>query len=49
MSVAERVLLCRLIERIDKNASYSKFIGVANTSQFKGSACSEIASQSKKP
>ena len=48
MSVAERVLLCRLIERIDKNASYSEFIGVTDASKFKGSSCSELTSEDKK-
>ena len=47
MSVAERVLLCRLIEKIDKNVSYSKFIGVVNVSKFKGSSSKDFSIQDK--
>ena len=36
MSVQERVQLCRLIERIERNDSFSRFIGITNESQFQG-------------
>lgn len=36
MSVQERILLCRLIEKIENNDSFSRFIGISNESQFQG-------------
>ena len=36
MTVRERIVLCRLIEKIDKHRNYSKGIGVENISRFKG-------------
>lgn len=36
MTVRERIMLCRLIEKIDKNRSYSEKLGISNESRFKG-------------
>ena len=36
MTIKERVNLCRLIEKIDRNRNYSKSIGINNVSRFKG-------------
>ena len=36
MTVQERVCLCRLIEKIDKDKNYARSIGVTNVSKFRG-------------
>ena len=35
MKVRERIVLCRLIEKIDRQEEYSKKIGIVNVSKFK--------------
>ena len=36
MTVQERVCLCRLIEKIEKDKNYARSIGVTNVSKFRG-------------
>lgn len=36
MSVKQRVLLCRLVEKIEKQSTYSEKLGLENTSRFRG-------------
>ena len=36
MTVRERIITCRLIEKIEKKQNYSKSIGIVNVSKFKG-------------
>ncbi len=35
MTVQERVCLCRLIEKIEKDKNYARSIGVTNVSKFR--------------
>lgn len=35
MTVAERVIRCRLIEKIEKDEGYAKKLGVSNSSVFR--------------
>ena len=34
MTVAQRILTCRVIEKMEKNIAYSKKLGIGNTSAF---------------
>ena len=35
MTVQERVCLCRLIEKIEKNKEFAEIIGITNESKFR--------------
>ncbi len=48
MTVKERINLCKLAERIDKNKEFAKSIGVTNESRFKGISNKDLADKYKK-
>ena len=47
MTVRERIIKCRLIEKIEKQQSYSKSIGIVNESKFKGRKQFALAKKNK--
>lgn len=34
--ISERVMYCRMIEKIEKNEAYAKRLGIENVSKFRG-------------
>lgn len=48
MTVRERIVLCRLLGKIDKHRDFSKGIGIENISRFKGKGTQRKAEINKK-
>lgn len=48
MTVRERIVLCRLLGKIDKHRDFSKGIGIENNSRFNGNGTQHKAKINKK-
>ena len=48
MTVRERIIRCRLIEKIDKQKDYSKKLGIINISKYKNQDSLINAAKDKK-